>query len=111
MKYKVLVLSLFVFLSGCTTLTKLDNSPSSLTSKLQEGDKVQIDTKDGRSIEFKVKDITGTSISGENVKVLLDDVDTIKRKKVDGAKTAIVGVAGYLTVVMVMIVVTVFSIF
>ncbi len=111
MKFIAMAIVVLVFLSGCTTLTKIEKSPSSIASNIQKGDKIKVVTNDGTAMDIKVKEMSDTSIIGESIQIKYDDIETIEKKKMDGTKTAIVGVAGYLTVVSVMVVVVVFSIF
>jgi hypothetical protein len=56
---------------------------------LQIGDTVYIETIDGKEYAFDIDQISEEAISGEEVIVLFDDIQIIRRKDLDSEQTFI----------------------
>jgi protein involved in polysaccharide export with SLBB domain len=51
------------------------------------GDVVSVTTNDEQSLEFKITEISKTSIRGKDIEVTYDDIRAARIKQVDGIKT------------------------
>ena len=90
---------LAIALSACTTLRPVAGTPAELQrglaagTLLKKGDHVLIQTKDGRSHEFKVTRLTGDRVEGKGESVSFDTIEWIDKRRVSGGRiAAIVGV-------------------
>ena len=93
---KFVAVTLILSMSACTSMKPIDKA--AVNTDIEAGDNVRIVTRDDRQVEFKVVDISDTSIIGQTESVPKDEIASIKKKKVDPGKTAVVGAYGYILV-------------
>jgi hypothetical protein len=80
---KILVLLLVLICAeGCTTSHPLTLSEKGFTESIKQGDKVKVQTADGRVIKFKVDSVSHDEISGDEQMVGSADVVTIERREI-----------------------------
>lgn len=93
---KFVAVTLILSMSACTSMRPIDKT--AVSTNIEAGDSVKIVTKDEREVEFKVIEVSDTSIIGETESVPKDEIASIKKKKIDPGKTAVVGAYGYFLV-------------
>lgn len=93
---KFIAVTLILSMSACTSMKPIDKT--AVNTNVEAGDNVKIVTKDDRQVEFMVVEVTDTSIVGQTESVPKDEIASIKKKKIDAGKTAVVGAYGYFLV-------------
>ena len=88
-KNATVLLMIASLLSGCTTLHPVSYEPKSISQNLHPGDDIRVTTRDGRVLEFTVKEFTERSISGEKERVALPDILQIERRELNPGKSAL----------------------
>ena len=94
---------------GCTTLESSGLPPEELRSSIRNGslvetgDQVSVVTRDGREHTFTVSRIEGDAIvggteGGAEVTIPVEDVVTLRKRRVDAVRTTVAAVGGYLVV-------------
>jgi hypothetical protein len=105
---KCLVLfTLLIVCTGCTTLRPIEGSPAELRQRLDSGellktgDRVVIVTTDAKAHRFAVKSIDAGLIRGRSESVPIEQVLAVKRRQFSRAKTAglVIGIALASTVI------------
>ena len=89
MFHRILLLCLFL-LTGCVSheyksLVRLDSHIPPYDFSV--GDVVTVITTKEQSFEFKITEVSETSILGKNIEVKYDEIQAAKVKQVDGLKT------------------------
>ncbi len=93
MKTKMLVFTIIVFFSACTSLQPVNMSPvqiqDNIASKglVKEGAQVKVVTANGKEYEFEVTSISDTHISGNEVSIPIKDVVALEISEIDGLET------------------------
>lgn len=80
-------------LTACTSMVPIYPSSDAITSNIRVGDKVRI-TSRGQTYSFKVTAMNRQRISGDGITIPIKQIDTIARKEISGAKTAVVAGGG-----------------
>ncbi len=96
-----ILILIFTLASGCTSLRYIPSDPIYAKDKLKTGDWVQVTTRDGRMIDFEVREVTEDKIVGvkmaavdfssevavSSIEVAFPNIDNIGRREYDGKKT------------------------
>ena len=87
---RVVIAFICILLIGCVSHEYSDqkraaNSP--IPYDLKAGDNVQIVTSSGQKHEFKIEDISNTSVSGGGTTIQFNDMRIVRVKSVDVGKT------------------------
>jgi hypothetical protein len=98
---RLVLFTLLIVNSGCTTLRPIEGSPSVLRQRiesgdlLKSGDRVSIVTADDKKHRFAIKSIHAGIIQGRSDSVPIEQVMTIQQRQFSRAKTAglIIGIA------------------
>jgi len=88
--YLITVLTLFIF--SCATYRPLYTDPELLTSALNKGDKVKINTINDEEISLKVDHLTEEAIVGDKRTVLFTEIGEIKIMTSSTEKNIFVGI-------------------
>ena len=91
----VLVLSLCLVSSGCTTMTAVPMTPgagASVTQQLHRGDVVEVTLKDGQVRKFRITAVTEQAIEGANDRVAHADIVAVHVRTFSTGRT--LGLAG-----------------
>ena len=84
----VIVLMLFVLLSGCRTMQSVEHSDwSSLGGKVAAGDTVEVVTKDGRVEKFVVTEVTADALIGADTRIAREDNSRLQVSAVHTGRT------------------------
>jgi hypothetical protein len=75
---------------GCTTVQPLSAERTQLSQTLHPNDRVQIVTKSGQSLKFKVEKIDESGLHGAGQNVAYDDMQSISVEKISAGRTALV---------------------
>jgi hypothetical protein len=75
---------------GCTTLQPLTASPSSLSSSLKPGDRVELVTTRGEQLQLKIDSVDASGLQGNGKHVAFNDIQSISRKETDTTRTVLV---------------------
>lgn len=102
---KLLILALIVIVaSGCTTMRPVMPEPRASEETLKPGDNVRVFTRDGRVLDFKVKEVTEQRISGEKEEVPFSEIGHIERREFSPWKTTGLAVGGLVVAFAVLLV-------
>lgn len=77
-------------LLGCMTTQPLGTNPAQLARELAPGDRVELVTKAGKRLDFKVERVDEQGVHGGGHAVSYTDIESIDRKKVDAKTTSLV---------------------
>jgi hypothetical protein len=80
---------------GCMTMQPLTVDSTQLARDLKEGDRVQVVTKSGKQVQFKIEGVDAQGLRGEGEVVAYNDIESINREQIAMGKTAliVIGVA------------------
>ncbi len=87
---KYYIIPLLLCFLGCSTFKPIegDVSYSSIVSQLSPVDEIEVFTQGGEKIEMEVEAITQSEIIGGNVAVQIENIKSIKLKKISKKNTA-----------------------
>jgi hypothetical protein len=94
-------LLLIPMIGGCYSMLRVERSPEVLRAEihagriLRVGDEVVLTTRDGKSYEFVISEITAEQVLGPTQAVDIDEIETVKRRQLDERKVHIVLVTTY----------------
>ncbi|HKE46092.1 MAG TPA: hypothetical protein VKB41_16275 [Steroidobacteraceae bacterium] len=77
---------------GCMTTQPLTAEPRQLSQTVHPKDRVEVVTKSGQTLNFKVETIDAAGLHGAGQNVAFDDIQSISRKKVDAGRTTLLAV-------------------
>jgi preprotein translocase subunit YajC len=90
-RYIVLALIIFTGLLGCTTTTRTTNSDAnstqSILKNIDPGDRVIIETLQGKKHELVVQSISVQSIHGNQIEIPIEEIKSIEKEKASIGKT------------------------
>ena len=92
------MLAVLVALAGCTSLQRVSAEPEDLPDRIRAGDlvragdRIAVTTGDGTQYAFTVAHLDAETLSGDGVRVPIDDVVTLRTERIDVVRTA--GAAG-----------------
>jgi len=100
-----------LLISACTSMRTVDLPENTLQTRIRAGDlivageQVRLVTSDGREYEFLISSVDQESIHGSNDHVQIDDVVTIKTRRIHAGKTALLagGLVGVWTVIAILV--------
>ena len=98
-----LLLCLVLLLAGCKTMQAVPHDDlSRLQGQVERGDRVEVVTTDGRSLQFTVPEVTADALAGDNVRVTQPEIASLKVKAVNKPRTfgAAFGGAGTLVLIL-----------
>ncbi len=87
----IIMYSCFVVL-GCTTTQPMTAERAQLSQTLHPNDRVEVVTKGGQTLKFKVEKIDDAGLHGAGQNVAFNDIESISRKKVDAGRTTLLAV-------------------
>ena len=76
---KLAMLAVITLCLGCVPTHTVKPLPDFVNTAIQPGDKVIVTTKAGETIEFVVSEVTNEMLIGQNHRVVLTDVVTLKK--------------------------------
>lgn len=85
----IVVYACFAML-GCMTMQPLSAERTQLSQTLHPNDRVEIVTKGGQSLKFKVEKIDEAGLHGAGQNVAYDDIQSISLEKISAGRTALV---------------------
>jgi hypothetical protein len=88
---------LCLFAAGCTTTSKVPaTSWSTLSTRIDPGDRVTITKSDGQEVKFKVTEVDSQGVTGAGQYVAYADMREVLLTEYDSGKTTevVLGVAG-----------------
>jgi hypothetical protein len=99
-------LALCLFASGCTTLQSValptpGPAPAGKAFAVHVGDSVEIQTKAGPTLTFKVTAVEPDALVGEKVRVKYDDMSTLQVRRIAKGYTAMTAGAVVSTILLV----------
>jgi nanoRNase/pAp phosphatase (c-di-AMP/oligoRNAs hydrolase) len=77
---------------GCMTTQPLTAEPAQLSQSLHPKDRVQVVTKSGQTLKFKVQTIDAAGLHGAGQDVAFNDIESISREKIDAGRTTLLAV-------------------
>jgi hypothetical protein len=99
----IIIVSVF---SSCTSLRTIQKSRSEIQEGLARGDlihpgdKVRIITNDGNQYDFKVTAIGNGYVKGQDVDILIKDIDLVEKRRINVGKTVLLSGAAFLLFIM-----------
>lgn len=75
---------------GCVTTQSLPAERTQLSQTLKAKDTVEVVTKDGQHLKFKVEKIDDSGLHGAGQTVAYDNIESISREKIDAGKTTLI---------------------
>ena len=98
------VLCCLLLLVGCKTMQAVPHDDlSSLQGRVERGDQVQVQTTDGRALDFVVTEVGPDGLAGDGVRVAPDEIASLKVKAVSKPRTFGAAFAGAGALVMILI--------
>jgi hypothetical protein len=89
LRFLVVMLSSLALL-GCMTTQPLTTNPAQLAQDVKPGDRVELVTKAGQRLDFKVERVDDQGLHGSGHDVGYTDIETINRKKVNAGTTSLI---------------------
>ena len=93
---RIAVMTVFaIVIAGCAGLKPVDLPPEEVRQQVragqiaQPGERVSVTTEDGRTHEFKVVQVTDSSVRGDNADVLIDTIISVRTRQTDPARTVL----------------------
>ena len=84
----VMMLVVFMLLSGCRTMRPVEHSDwSSLKGRVEAGDTVEVVTTDGRIEKFVVTEVTPDELVGADTRVAREDISRLQVNEVHKGRT------------------------
>lgn len=86
----LLIFSITVVVSGCVSHDYRDvwlPQAQALTSDLEAGDTVYIETTSGEEYSFQIENISESAVSGDGISVRFDQIQILRVKEVDVERT------------------------
>jgi hypothetical protein len=99
----LLILLLLLLLGGCKTMQAVPHDDlSKLQGQVERGDRVEVVTTDGRTLDFTVTEVTADALAGDNVRVEQPEIASLRVKAVSKPRTfgAAFGGAGTLVLIL-----------
>lgn len=99
-----LLLGLLLLLGACKTMQAVPHDDlSRLQGQVERGDRVEVVTTDGRTLQFTVTEVTADAIAGDDVRVAQPEIASLRVKAVSKPRTfgAAFGGAGVLVLVLI----------
>ena len=87
----IIVYSCFAML-GCMTTQPLAAGRAQLSQTLHPNDRVEVVTKGGQTLKFKVEKVDDAGLHGAGLNVAFDDIESISRVKVDAGRTTLLAI-------------------
>ena len=84
----IIMCSCFAVL-GCMTTQPMTVERVQLSQTLHTNDRVEVVTKGGQTLKFKVEKIDDAGLHGAGQNVAFDDIESISREKVDAGRTTL----------------------
>jgi hypothetical protein len=75
---------------GCMTTQPMPAERTQLSQTLHPSDRVEVVTKGGQTLKFKVEKIDDTGLHGAGQNVAFDDIESISREKIDAGRTTLI---------------------
>jgi hypothetical protein len=98
-----LLLGLLLLLGACKTMQPVAHDDlSRLQGQVERGDRVEVVTTDGRTLQFTVTEVTADALVGDDVRVAQPEIATLRVKAVNKPRTfgAAFGGAGALVLIL-----------
>ncbi len=98
------LLCLVLLLAGCKTMQPVAHDDlSRLQGQVERGDRVEVVTTDGRTLQFTVTDVTAEALAGDGVRVTQPEIASLRVKAVSKPRTfgAAFGGAGALVLILI----------
>lgn len=91
---KLLCLALLLApLAGCKTMQPVSHGEwSNVTSRVEAGDTVEVQTRDGRDLRFTVTEVTDEALRGDGVEVRAEEIGQLKVRAVNTGRTVALGI-------------------
>lgn len=95
----LLVIASLLICTACTSMKPVQRSPHSLPEQIiqdnliQPGNRVNIETTDGKYHEFQVTEVTSERISGDTTEIAIADVVAVQILEATTLGKAVVGTA------------------
>ncbi|WP_323846295.1 hypothetical protein [Microbulbifer magnicolonia] len=100
------VCALALLLAGCTSLKPVEMTPQELHAEIKQsqvvqvGDRIKAVTMDGKTHEFRVTEISATTIFGKNERVEIAQIVALETRQFSGGKTALLAGGAYLLYIL-----------
>lgn len=99
----LLVLGLLLMLCGCKTLQTVPHQDlTRLQGQVEPGDQVEVLTTDGRSLDFKVTEVTAEALVGDGVRVSQEEIAGLRVRAVSKPRTFAAAFGGAGTVLVIL---------
>jgi hypothetical protein len=85
----VIVMCACFAMLGCMTTQPMTAERTQLSQTLHPHDRVQVVTKSGQTLKFKVEKIDDAGLHGAGQNIAFDDIESISREKVDAGRTTL----------------------
>ena len=85
----IIMYSCFAVL-GCMTTQPMSAERAQLSQTLHPKDRVEVVTKSGQTLKFKVEKIDDAGLHGAGQNVAFDDIESISREKIDAGRTSLI---------------------
>ena len=104
MRLRLMLGVVLLLLAGCKTMQAVPHDDlSRLQGQVERGDRVEVVTTDGRTLQFIVTDVSADAIAGDDVRVAQAEIASLRVKAVSKPRTfgAAFGGAGALVLVLI----------
>lgn len=100
----LVMLGLLLLLAGCKTMQPVPHDDlSRLQGQVERGDRVEVTTTDGRTLQFTVTEVTADALAGDGVRVTQPEIASLRVQAVSKPRTfgAAFGGAGALVLILI----------
>lgn len=98
------LLCLVLLLAGCKTMQPVAHDDlSRLQGQVERGDRVEVVTTDGRTLQFTVTDVTPDALAGDGVRVTQPEIASLRVEAVSKPRTFGVAFGGAGALVLILI--------
>ncbi len=77
-------------MSACMTIRPLNADPAQLRSELKPGDRVEVVTRSGQQMKFRIESVDNDGLRGAGQSVAYSDIRTIDRTQLDMKRTGLI---------------------
>jgi hypothetical protein len=75
---------------GCMTTQPMPAERTQLSRTLHRNDRVEVVTKSGQTLKFKVEKVDDAGLHGAGQNVAFEDIESISHEKIDAGRTTLV---------------------
>jgi len=84
------IITFCFFLTGCVSLQGVPMPPPGQKPAVEVGEKVEVTTRDSRTLRFKVTAVEPDALVGKDVRVGYSEITSLQAERADAAQTGLI---------------------